>query len=224
MTDLNNFTVNYTNTNYVSFINNTKPKLYMKKVFILIVALFSITTTLFSQTNKKFIDTGSVKNQFDYLINKSNRYQDFKVVKINWLKKLKYNVNDSLSISKKELLKSFATINSQEETINSLKNSLINLENNIGTLTAEKQSISLFGIQLGKSFFKTLLFSIIGILTILLIFFIIKFKQSNSITLQAKLDLKEVEEEFDTHRKKALEREQKVMRKLQDELNKHKKE
>ncbi|WP_456376193.1 hypothetical protein [Lutibacter sp.] len=196
----------------------------MKKSFILIITLFSITTTLFSQTNKKFIDTGSVKNQFDYLINKSNRYQEFKVVKINWLNKLKSNVNDSLSVSKKELLNSFVTINSQKKTIDSLKVSLANSKNNITALTKEKQSISLFGIQLGKSFFKTLLFSIIGILAVLLVFFIIKFKQSNSITSQAKLDLKEVEEEFDTHRKKALEREQKVMRKLQDELNKQKKE
>ncbi len=224
MIDLNNFTVNYTNINYISFINNTKPILSMKKSFILIITLFSITTTLFSQTNKKFIDTGSVKNQFDYLINKSNRYQEFKVVKINWLNKLKSNVNDSLSVSKKELLNSFVTINSQKKTIDSLKVSLANSKNNITALTKEKQSISLFGIQLGKSFFKTLLFSIIGILAVLLVFFIIKFKQSNSITSQAKLDLKEVEEEFDTHRKKALEREQKVMRKLQDELNKQKKE
>ena len=36
-------------------------------------------------------------------------------------------------------------------------------------------------------------------------------------------DKKEVEEEYDEHRKKALEREQKVRRQLQDEINKQKK-
>ena len=36
--------------------------------------------------------------------------------------------------------------------------------------------------------------------------------------------LKELEEAFNEHRSKALEREQKIMRKLQDELNKQKKD
>jgi len=68
------------------------------------------------------------------------------------------------------------------------------------------------------------LFSIIAILTIFLFVFISKFKQSNNITVQAKQDFKELDEEFEAHRKKALEREQKVRRQLQDELNKQKKD
>jgi len=196
----------------------------MKKVTILILTIFFTSTTLFSQTNEKFIDTGSVKNQFDYLIKKSYSYKDYKNIKLNWLTKLESNVIDSLSTSKKEILTSYSTINSQKNTIDSLKVALVNSENNINTLTSEKQSISLFGIQLGKSFFKTLLFSIIGVLIVLLAFFISKFKQSYSVISQTKEALNEVEEEFETHRKTALEREQKVMRKLQDELNKQKKE
>lgn len=196
----------------------------MKKTIILIFAILYSLTTLFSQTNQKFIDTGSIKNQFDYLINKSYSYKDYKNVKLDWLTKLEFNVTDSLSKSKKEILNNYITISSQKKTIDSLKNSVVNYENNITTLTNEKQSISLFGIQLGKSFFKTLMFSIIGILIILLIFFISKFKQSYSVISQAKSNLKDLEDEFEAYRQKALEREQKVMRKLQDELNKQKKE
>lgn len=196
----------------------------MKIKISLIITVLLFTTSIFSQATKKFIDTGSVNNQFDYLITKSNKYQHYKVVELNWLKKLKSNVNDSISASKKNILNNLVTIDSQKKTIESLENSLAVSENNIKNLTNEKQSISLFGIQLGKSFFKTLLFSIIGVLTILLIVFITKFKQSNSITIQTKGTLKEVEEEFENHRKTALEREQKVRRQLQDELNKQKKE
>lgn len=196
----------------------------MKIKISLIITVLLFTTSIFSQATKKFIDTGSVNNQFDYLITKSNKYQHYKVVELNWLKKLKSNVNDSISASKKYILNNLVTIDSQKKTIESLENSLAVSENNIKNLTNEKQSISLFGIQLGKSFFKTLLFSIIGVLTILLIVFITKFKQSNSITIQTKGTLKEVEEEFENHRKTALEREQKVRRQLQDELNKQKKE
>mgnify|MGYP000848115552 CR=1 FL=1 len=75
-----------------------------------------------------------------------------------------------------------------------------------------------------EGLFKTIMLSIIGGLVLFLLFFISKFKQSISITKQTKSNLKEVEDEYEEHRKKALEREQKVMRRLQDELNKQKKD
>ncbi|PCH49281.1 MAG: hypothetical protein COC22_06890 [Flavobacteriaceae bacterium] len=196
----------------------------MKNTIVLILTIFFTSSTLFGQSNKKFIDTGSVKNQFNYLINKSYSYKDYKNIKLNWLNKLKVNVTDSLSKSKNEIIKSYVTNKSQKKSIDSLKTSIVNYENNIANLTNEKQSITLLGIHLEKSFFKTFMFSIIGILIILLVYFISKFNKSNRVTTQAKEDLKELEEEFETHRKKALEREQKAMRKLQDELNKQKKE
>ena len=75
---------------------------------------------------------------------------------------------------------------------------------------------------MSKTSYNILLWSIIGGLLAFLLFFIYKFKNSNAVTKQAKLSLAETEEEFEEHRKRALEREQKVMRRLQDEINKQK--
>ena len=54
------------------------------------------------------------------------------------------------------------------------------------------------------------------------LFFIYKFRNSNAVTRAAKKSLEETELEFEEHRRTALEREQKVRRQLQDELNKNK--
>jgi hypothetical protein len=43
------------------------------------------------------------------------------------------------------------------------------------------------------------------------------------VTEAAKDQLADIEKEYESHKKTALEREQKVMRKLQDELNKNRK-
>jgi len=196
----------------------------MLKKIILAFTVFLITTTVFSQTTKRFIDTGSVKNQFDYLIDESNKYQDYKVVKYNWLVKLKSNVSDSLSASKKEIISNYTSIQAQKKTIDSLMAAVNTSTNQITSLNTQIESISLFGIQFKKDTFKTIFFVIIGILAILLVFFITKYKHGFSIIKETKLSLKELEEEYEDHRKRALEREQKVMRKLQDELNKNKKD
>jgi tetrahydromethanopterin S-methyltransferase subunit B len=192
------------------------------KKLAFIFALLSATTSI-SQV-KKFIDTGSVNNQFEYLITKSNRYQTYKVVELNWLTKLKSNVLDSLSASKNSIATNLTTINAQKKTIEDLNKALNNSKTTIQSLTTRNQSIAIFGLQFGKSVFKLIVFSIIGILLILLGIFIIKFKRSNYITLQSKERFIELEEEFENHRKIAIEREQKVRRQLQDELNKQKKE
>ncbi len=196
----------------------------MSKIAITVVTILFITTNIFSQSTQKFIDTGSVKNQFDYVIDESNNYQDYKVVKANWLLKLKLNVTDSLLASKKKLLDNSNIMNSQKILIDSLNIKLASTDTVIADLVAEKESISLFGIQFEKTTFKTLFFLIVVVLIGALLFFITKFKRSNSITTQSKLALKQAEDEFEVYREKALQREQKAMRRLQDELNKQKKE
>jgi len=55
------------------------------------------------------------------------------------------------------------------------------------------------------------------------LFFIYRFKNSNFLTQQAKSALTDVEAEFEQHRRRSLEREQKISRELQDVINKNKK-
>jgi preprotein translocase subunit SecF len=196
----------------------------MIKKFLLLFSFIFITTAVYCQANKKFIDTGSVKNQFDYLLNESNNFQEFKVVKQQWILKLKSNVSDSISKTKITFSNNVKIISEQLKEIDSLTNEVASITNEFEKLNTEKQQVSFLGIKLEKSLYKSLTYTLILIFIGLFLFYFFKFKQSNVQTKEAKLSLKEVEEEYDEHRKKALEREQKIMRKLQDELNKQKKD
>ncbi len=199
-------------------------KFNMNKIAFTVLAVLFITSNIYCQTATKLKDTLSVKSQFDYLMNESNSLQDYKVVKTGWLLKLKSNVLDSITASKKRILDNSSTMNSQKILIDSLNIKLAATETTITSLIDEKESISLFGMQFDKSVFKTMFFLIVLGLIGALLFFIYKFRQSNSITTQCTLSLKQAEEEFGIYKEKALEREQKAMRRLQDELNKNKKD
>lgn len=196
----------------------------MGKIAITAMTVLFITSNIFSQTNNKLKDTVTVKSQFEYLMDNSNTLQDYKVVRTSWLLKLKSNVIDSISASKKKLLDNASVLNSQKILIDSLNIKLAAADTMIIELRSEKESISLFGIQFEKTVFKTMFFLIVVGLIGALLFFITKFKQSNIITTQCILASKQTEEEFAIYREKALEREQKAMRRLQDELNKQKKD
>lgn len=169
------------------------------------------------------LDGGTIDSQFDYVIQKSNKYEEYKVVKSVWLNKLKSHTIDTLNGVKSQLSQTQLKITEQQNEIDGLKGKLQATQKELKQTIEEKDSMAFFGVLMSKGGYNGMIFSIIGILIVLLAYFIYRFKNSNAVTKEAKIALQEMEAEFDEHRKRALEREQKVMRQLQDEINKKKK-
>ncbi|WP_411894795.1 tRNA (guanine-N1)-methyltransferase [Winogradskyella sp. A2] len=206
---------------------------FLTKVVVLLIVTFSFQN-IYSQTNaaqqpeeQLSLDSGTIDSQFEYIFKKSGNFkgvngQKYEAVKYTSLLTLKAHVLDSLKTTYSKLNTSEATVENQKNEIESLKAQLQNTQTTLGETEAEKNSMALFGLQLGKTNYNVLMWSIVAALFALLIVFILKFKGSNALTRAAKLKLEEVESEFEEHRRVALEREQKVRRQLQDELNKNK--
>jgi len=186
------------------------------------ICIVQFSTSLAQDKEKLSLNTGTVDDQFEYVIQKSNNYQEFKVVKKTWMYALKAHTMDSLNAIRKDLAETQTVVDSQAIEISGLKDKLSNTQSTLDDTIEEKDSMALFGIPMSKGGYSTLMWSIIGALFVTLLIFIYKFKNSNSVTRQAKLSLSETEEEFEEHRRVALEREQKVRRQLQDEINKQK--
>lgn len=173
------------------------------------------------------LDKGSIESQFDYIYKKSTNYRSdgkrYEVVRTISMDKLRKNIADSINgqIKKAATLKS--TIATHESTISSLNKKLEETTNNLTGVTEEKDSMSFLGISVSKIVYNTILWSIILALLGLMLLFMFRFRRSNILTQEAKSSLSELEEEYEDHRRRALEREQKVNRQLQDELNKQKK-
>jgi septal ring factor EnvC (AmiA/AmiB activator) len=199
---------------------------FIKTVFFTTLTLLCLTTATAQDNStdddKLSLNEGTIDNQFEYVIRRSNSYQEFKVVKKTWLYELKAHTIDSLNAVHKELSDTQATVNSQSNEINQLKTDLSNTKTNLDNTNKQKDSMALFGMQMSKGGYNALMWTIIAGLLALLLLFIYKFKNSNSATKQAKRTLLETEEEYEDYRRNSLEREQKVRRQLQDEINKQK--
>ena len=110
-----------------------------------------------------------------------------------------------------------------EKDIKSLNEKLSETTNNLSSVTEEKDSMSILGILIAKATYNVILWTLIAALLLFLLFFIYKFRNSNILTQEAKTNLSELEVEYEEHRRRALEREQKISRQYQDEINKNKK-
>ena len=182
---------------------------------LLITMLLSVSS--FSQQAS---DTLSIPEQFDRIYRISTSYQEYKVIKKTRFQQLKQHVSDSLNTLKKEVENKDALILSQKDSIKDIKEIASTFEADYRQTLTRTHSINFLGIEVAKSTYNLVVWSAIGVLVIFLLYFIYKFRNSNIVTTQAKSDLQELEEEFAVHKKKSLEREQKLRRQLQDEINK----
>ncbi|HCY82063.1 MAG TPA: tRNA (guanine-N1)-methyltransferase [Xanthomarina gelatinilytica] len=203
------------------------------KFFTITLILLCSFNTIQAQTetsdkdDKPSLDNSTINNQFEYVLQKSGDFRGtngsmYEAVKRSMLTTLQAHTNDTLKTLRKDLADTQAMVKTQANEISELKTNLSNPQASLEKTTNEKNNMSLFGLQMSKSSYNVLMWSIIGILLAMLMLFIYKYKNSHVITKEAKKALEEIEVEFEEHRKTALEREQKVRRQLQDELNKQK--
>jgi len=160
-------------------------------------------------------------SQHKFIMERSRTYVNNKVVKIEWLEKFYSNVKDSLESAKYES-SNFEKAYSEEIKVS--KNALTSitaLKKELATVNVEKDNITLFGSLTSKSSYKNLVWIIIFSLISFLLFFLIKFKNSTRVTKNAIEKLKEIEFELEETKKKARIKQQELMRKLQDEINKN---
>lgn len=172
------------------------------------------------QEPTRSLSGGTIESQFEYLNEASNNYQEYKVVKKTNLDKIKDNILDSVGVYKDQIVEKNAMIKEQQAKITALNTGIDNTNNELTSALEAKDSFSFLGLQVYKSTYSTIMWSVIIGLTLGLGFFIFKFSKSHKVISETRKDLLETKDEFENHRKNTLERERKLKRQLVDEMNK----
>lgn len=189
----------------------------------LTITLFLTLTSIVTFSQETIGITNSLENQFNEVYRKSESYETYKVVSKKRYQNLKLNTLDSLKSSKKTISEKDSLLLIERSKIKETEILLTKAKLKLETILIKENSTFLFGMQLSKIAYSFLLWSIIIILLFGVSYFIIKFFRSNILTKKAQNNLVDVAQEFEEYRKKALEREQKLRRQLQDEINKQRK-
>lgn len=200
----------------------TKDRISLIIVFTFVLSLLTFNELTANSNQINVIDSGSIQQQFRYVINKSTRYNDYRAVRNEWLNKLNSNVFDTLNGLKRNLSAANNLIQNQTAQIDSLTTTLSKTQNNLTVTTREKDSIRFLGILMGKNYYNTMVWMLIATLSFVLIALFIAYKRSHVITVSTKHELLETKDEFEAHRKRAREREEKLARRHLDELLKYK--
>ncbi|HYG40911.1 MAG TPA: hypothetical protein VD908_19940 [Cytophagales bacterium] len=187
------------------------------KTYPVVILLIFVAFTSAGQSAQ---NSNSLQNQFIELKEKSNTYQEYKVVKITSLNNFWKNVYDSLNVVRQKLGSFQKEIDRQNKELISLKQEIVKRDNSLASGEYEKAHITVLGIDMLKSTYIYISWSIIGVLVLLMTIAYLRYKKSNNIAYSKTKDYEALSHELNDFKQKAREKELKVGRELQTERNK----
>lgn len=195
--------------------------MYMKAVSIVSI-LIMLTGSLLGQPALKAIEDKDInlKERYEVMKSGSQTYEDYKVIK-------GFILDGFWKITLDSISKQQAMLKDANSEIASLKNEVLKIQNDLKAhqasverITFESNHISVLGIPFGKGTFIFLSAALIAGLVIALFVILGRMKVLNSGMKEKTLIAHTLTQEFEEYKRKALEKQTKLSRELQNERNK----
>ena len=208
----------------------------MKSTFLsfILVVMFTAVQAQNGAPQKTAPARNSLASQFNNLKDKANSYQEngqqYKVVNVATLNTFYNSVNDSLQVigkkladarkgADKELIEARASVAEQEKQLKALTAETARKEQEVQKSQHLINNISFFGLDMQKQFYVILNSVIIVGLLIVLAIIMMQYKSSKSIAVEKQKAFNDIDSEFNEYKKAARERELKLKREMQTEMN-----
>lgn len=180
--------------------------------------LFFSQSFIYGQNNSSIAD--SIDQRMSSLINSSNSFQEYKVIKTTGIQSLRRDIKSEVSSLEENMKELHTDLASQKEELENFKELLAASDAKLEEANTTKDQLSILGVTTQKSTYNFFVSVVILGLVIALLFFIYRFKNGNRIAIEARENLQKNEEEFAAYKKKALETQQKLGRQIIDERKK----
>ncbi len=159
-----------------------------------------------------------LQQQFDDMVANSNRFQDYRVIPLEWVNAMKANVQDSLSGNVEKIKRLTAEIEAKNTQLADQSAVLAAKSEEVGQLEKEKEGITFFGKIIPKSLYNTLVWALIGLLGAAVLVAMASGKAGLSKSRELRKTVEELSEELEKSKRRRLEVEQDLRRQLQDQI------
>lgn len=176
-------------------------KAHLRLLVTFAIMVFAIVKVNSQVTMPAELNKSTLKEQLIYLEGHTRIYQDYRAIREDMFQKIKGNVTDTLTVSQIKIAGLISTASSLNLKIDSLNGALETTKSDLAGMTRTKNSIKVMGIEVNKGTYNSLMWTIIAVLTALLVFGLLAFKRNLVVTGNAKTELQELKNEFEVYRK-----------------------
>ena len=189
-------------------------------VLIFVFLIMAVMKVPGQTTMPDVLNKSTLKEQMNYIEERTRIYQDYRAIREDMFQKIMGNISDTLSATKSKIAglnKMTSTLNT---TIDSLNNTLETTKTNLEDITRTKNNIRVFGLEVNKLTYNTIMWIIVAGLVAILATGFLAFKRNLSVTLNTKKELLELRDEFEAYRKTSREARERMSMEHFNELKK----
>ena len=182
------------------------------KTFVLFFGLMMAAMSASAQSD-------SLQVRYDELMQKSETYEQFKVIRTTRLDALWSEVQDSIRLYQRGLSSAAVETDRLSSKIDELEGELTQIKTNLDETEAQLGQISFLGADVNVTLYHTIVWAIILAIAVLIVIVYGMFLRANAVTRTTSNDLAALKDEFEQLKERSREREIKIKRELQTTLN-----
>ena len=172
------------------------------RLLLIISMLLIAFTNAYSQTEMPDVLKNSpLKEQLKYIEEKTRIYENYRAIREDMFQKIKVNISDTLSSSFNRIGALKNNTAALKHTIDSLNTTLATTKTNLNDITSSKNSIKVLGIEVNKTSYNSIMWTIVGILLAVLAIGFVIFKRNLSVIIGTNKELHDLKDEFEAYRK-----------------------
>lgn len=191
----------------------------MKRLFFVILCLAILTDSFSQKASDALQGNYSLRDRYFLMKSKSQTYGEYKVIKENVLDGVWKITQDSVASSRAALKAANLNISDLTTQLNQVNTSLKEKEQSMEEIIYESTHINVLGINLLKgTFIGIVTVAIAGLVAILVLIMGRMKLQSNALS-ERNLAVKTISSEFEEYKHRAMDKQIKLSRELQDERN-----
>jgi hypothetical protein len=189
-------------------------------LFILSGLLFAASPLTGQGNMPEVLDTGTVREQYEYLQERTRIYNNFRAIREDMFQKIKSNSTDSLAAAKQEIHLLESQLSERDSRISAQQTELQETNAKLEEAIKNRDLLPFLGIPMHKALYNTILWIIIAALVFLCVVLFLTAKRNIVISRKNQKDLEETREEFEAYRKTSRERYEQMVVKHHNELRK----
>ncbi|HBH24486.1 MAG TPA: hypothetical protein DDY13_13825 [Cytophagales bacterium] len=185
-------------------------------IYFILIFLVGVTSNVQSQEQE---GPQSLNEQFGQMVEDSESYQDYKVIKRTRLNSFWGIVTDSIQGLENHIRDNKQTIQLQKKEVDELKNKVSALEKQLQESEDLNNNIVFAGMAMKKSHYNVMVWGVIILLVLVIAIGYGTFRMNARGIKQLNRDLEETDNEFNEYKRITKEKEVKLRRELQTERN-----
>jgi septal ring factor EnvC (AmiA/AmiB activator) len=176
-----------------------------------ILCVSTLQPSLAQTSMPEVMDTARLGEQLDYIQEHTRIYNDYRAIREDIFQRVKRNTMDSIARARGEIAGLNEALERSGREVETLQADLQNVKEERDRAIRNRDSLSFLGIQMNKTIYNMIMWVIVAGLAALAVILFLLFKRSHVVTVQTRRELEETRDEYESYRKSAREKYEKLV-------------